>query len=312
MFNISTLKTHLIGMIGLRNTPDPDFPQQSLTGASESVYFDDYHPLVTYDNLYWICPNFDAMNFDMWTATGYATGAYVIYDLVAYQAGRTMLTGDTPSKTSTAWTTPVDDWLTNKENASINKLCNDLFTNKKMNESTKTFLDSVQVVDGAGRQADTVTASSRFVGFEIDLKRANNIKAVINYIGLQFTSIQTNLTIYLFHSSQKTAIGTWVLTSGAATSFDWIDAKTPTTGSNELHYVNYALNIDSGGMYYIGYFEDDITGSAIEKSLGCGACGGYPNTSFKWSKWAEIRPFEVLSGNLDGTNIFDIEDVSYS
>ena len=242
----------------------------------------------------------------------FLSGAYVIYDLVAYQAGRTMLTGETPSKTSTAWTTPVDDWLTNKENASINKLCNDLFTNKKMNESTKTFLDSVQVVDGAGRQADTVTASSRFVGFEIDLKRANNIKAVINYIGLQFTSIQTDLTIYLFHSSQKTAIGTWVLTSGAATSFDWIDAKTPTTGSNELHYVNYALNIDSGGMYYIGYFEDDITGSAIEKSLGCGACGGYPNTSFKWSKWAEIRPFEVLSGNLDGTNIFDIEDVSYS
>ena len=299
-------------MIGLRDTADPDFPVNILTGASENVWFDDYHPLVTYDNLYWICPNFDGMNYSTWTSTGYSTGSYVIYDNVAYKATRTMLTGDTPSLTSTAWNTPVLDWITQKENAAINKLTNDLFTSKKINESTKTFLDSVQVVDGAGRQADTITAASRFVGFEIKLKRANNIKAVINYIGLQFTSIQTDLTIYLFHSSQKAAVGTWTLTSGAAVSFDWLSAASPATGSNELHYVNYANNIDSGGIYYIGYFEDDITGSAIEKDMGCGFCGGYPDASYKWSKWAEIRPFAVASGSLDGTNIFDIEDVGYS
>ncbi len=311
MFNVATLKTNLIGMIGLRDTADPDFPVNILTGASENVWFDDYHSLITYDNLYWISPNYDGMNYADWFLTGYSTGSYVIYDNVAYQAGRTMLTGDTPSLTSTAWTTPVLDWLENKENASINKLCNDLFTSKKINESTKTFLDSVQVVDGAGRIEDTVTASGRFVGFEIDLKRMNNIKGVINYIGLQFTSIQTDLTIYLYHSSQKTAVGTWVLTSGSANSFDWISATSPTTGTNELHYVNYALNIDSGGSYYIGYFEDDITGSAIEKELGCGSCGGYPNSNYKWSDWAMIRPFAVESAGLDGTNIFDIDSIGY-
>ncbi len=305
MFNIATIKTNLIGMIGLRDTKDPDFPQNSLTGTSESVYFDDYHPLITYDNLYWICPNFDGMNFTKWISTGYATGAFVTFDKVTYQAGRTMLTGDTPSKTSTAWTTPVIDWLTEKENASINKLCNDLFTDKKMNEASKTFLDSVQVVDGAGRQADTITASSRFVGFEIRLKRANNLKAVVNYIGLQFTQVQTDLTIYLFHSSQKAAVGTWVVTTGAATSFDWVTG-TATTGTNEMHYVNYANNIDAGGAYYLGYFEDDITGSAIEKDLGCDSCGF---SNFKWSQYAQIRPFEV--SDLDGTNIFDIDAIAY-
>ena len=309
MFNIATIKTNLFGMIGLRNIADQDLPDHTLTGATQSVYFDDYHPLVIYDNLYSLCPNFDGMNYDKWTATGYATGSYVKYDNIAYQAGRTMLTGDVPSLTSTAWTTPFIDWMTNKENASINKLCNDLFTSKKINESTKTFLDSVQVVDGAGRIEDTITASSRFVGFEIDLKRTNNIKAIINYIGLQFTSIQSGLTIYLFHSSQKAAVGTWSLTSAAANSFDWLTAASPATGSNEMHYVNYALNIDSGGMYYLGYFEDDITGSAIEKDIGwnCG-CG---STVVKWSKWAQIRPIAVASGDLDGTNIFDIDAIGY-
>lgn len=312
MFNVATLKTALSGMIGLRDTADPDFPVNILTGASENVFYDDYHALITYDNLYWICPNFDGMNYPGWTATGYATGTYVIFDNVAYQAGRTMLTGDTPSLTSTAWTTPVLDWLEQKEDAAINKLCNDLFTDKKLNQSTKTFLDSVQVVDGAGRLEDTITASDRFVGFEITLQRSNNIKAVISNIGLQFTSIQTNLTIYLFHSSQKEAVGTWVLTSGAANSFDWISATDPTTGTNELYYVNYALNIDSGGTYYIGYFEEDITESAIKKELGCSECGGYPNSNYKWSKWAMIRPFEVVSGDLDGTNLFDIDRIGYS
>jgi len=300
MFNITTIKTAFTGMIGLRDTSDPDFPKGTLTSASEYVYFNDYHPLITYENLYSIAPNYDAFSYDTWTATGYSTGSYAKYDNVVYKSQRTMLTGDTPSLTSTAWQTPLKDWITQKKEASINKLCNQLFTNKKLNESTKTFLDSVQVVDGAGNIEDTVTASGRFVGFEIDLLRANNVKAVINYIGLQFSSAQTDLNIYLFHSSQKSAVATWKLSS-ASTSFDWVDASSPETGSNRLDYVNYALNIDSGGKYYIGYFEDDITGSAIEKEC----------ANVKWSQWAEIRPICVESAHLDGYNIFDIDNVGY-
>ena len=307
MFNISTVKTALYGMIGLRDSIDPDIPLCTLTGASESVYFDDYHPLITFDQLYHIAPGYDGMNYTKWVSTGYSTSSYVMYDNVSYCGTRTMLTGDTPSKTGTAWTSPVNAWIQNKQYASINKLCNQLFTDKKMNESAKTFLDSVQIIDGAGRLQDTATAGSKFVGFEIDLKRINNIKAVINQIGLQFTSIQTGLTIYLFHSSQKTAVGTWSLTSSAANSFDWLSATSATTGTNEMHYVNYSGNINSGGKYYIGYFEDDITGSAIVKS-DC-AC---EDVRYKWSKWATIRPIEISSGDLDGTNLFDIDAIGYS
>ena len=307
MFNISTAKTALFGMIGLRDTADPDYPVNTLTGATQSVYFDDYHPLVMYDNLFEVSPNYDGMGYDTWTATAYDSGDYVIYDNIAYKGQRAMVAGDVPSMTSTGWQTPVKDWITDKQNASINKLCNQLFTNKKLNEATKTFLDSVQVVDGAGRLEDTITASGRFVGFEINLMRTNNIKAVINYLGLQFSSVQTDLTIYLYHSSQKAAVGTWKLSSASASSFDWISATDPTTGSNEMHYVNYSNNIDSGGSFYLGYFEDDITGSAIEKDVGCNC----ENTVIKWSKWAKIRPIAVASGDLDGANIFDIDAIGY-
>ena len=309
MFNISTIKTSMIGMIGLRDSDDPEVPICTLTGTTQSAYFNGYHPLVTFDNLYKIAPNFNGMNFAKWSSTGYATGSYAMFDNVAYYATRTMLTGDTPSLTGTAWISPVNNWVTDKKNEAITTITHQIFTDKKVNEGAKTFLDSVQVVDGAGKITDTITASGRFVGFEIKLKRTNNIKAVINYIGLQFSEIQSNRIIYLFHSSQKTAVGTWIVTTSAAESFDWVSG-TVSTGTNEMHYVNYANNIDSGGTYYLGYFEDDITGSAIEKDLGCDPCG-FPNSNYKWSDWAEIRPMEIASGDLDGTNIFDIDAVSY-
>jgi len=243
------------------------------------------------------------MAYTNWTSTGYATGSYVMYDKIAYKATRTMLTSDTPSLTGSAWESPVNDWIQNKQYAAINKLSNQIFTNKKLNESTKTFLDSVQVVDGAGRIEDTVTGAGRFVGFEINLRRINNIKAVINQIGLQLTTSQT-LTVYLFHSSHKAAVGTWSLTNSTAHTFDWKTA-TATSGTNELNYVNYSGDIDSGGKFYIGYFESDLTGSAIKKDFDC-------DTTYKWSRFADIRPIEVPSGGLDGTNIFDINDVGYS
>ena len=293
-------------MIGLRDSDDPEMPLCTLTAASEYVYFDDYHPLVTFDQLYHIAPVYDGMNYSTWTSTGYSTGSYVMYDKVAYKATRTMLTGDTPSLTGTGWESPVNDWIQNKQYAAINKVCHRLFTNKKLNSAAKTLLDSVQIIDGTGRIEDTVTASGRFVGFQLRPKKINNIKAVINYIGLQFTAQQSGLTLYLFHSSQKTAVGTWSLTSAGANSFDWISATSATTGTNELHHVKYSSNIDSGGTYYFGYFEDDISGSAIKKDIDC------VDTTFAWSKFIDIRPIEVLSDDLDGTNIFDIDQVGYT
>ncbi len=100
MFNVNTIKTAFSGMIGLRNTNDPDYPISTLTGASEYVYFNDYHPLITFENLYSIAPNYDAFDYSTWTATGYSTGSYVKYDRIVYKAQRTMLNVLLPS---TVW-----------------------------------------------------------------------------------------------------------------------------------------------------------------------------------------------------------------
>ena len=307
MFNVTQLQTALDTAIGLRNTDDPDLPDCRVTTTDTGRYYNEYHPLITWENLYYIAPNYDGDSFSAWTATAYSTGDIILHDSIAYEATRTITATSTTPLTLTAWRSPVNSWVEQKVNASISKLANTVQTNKKMAKATKTFLQTTQLIDGPGRYGDTITPGSRFVGFEIIPKYTNNIKAVIDYIGLQFTEAQTDLKIYLFHSSQYSPIGIYTFTTSASNSFDWQNVTTNlTSGISYMPYVDYANNIDSGGSFYLGYFEDDISGSAIEKDFT--TC--YRSTKYNLiTKWVDIRPMTVTP---NGTNLFDIDDVGYT
>ena len=102
-----------------------------------------------------------------------------------------------------------------------------------------------------------------------------------------------------------------------------------TTGTNKfnwasltdfvLDYVNYADDIDSGGTWYLGYFEADITGYAVNKAYDfyAGPCAGCSNdqtnvTKYNlWSKYVSIMPFYVASADLDSTNLPALENIEY-
>ncbi len=309
MFNIESIKTALSGAIGLKNTDDPDLPDCTLTSSSTGMYYNDFHPLITWENLYYISPNYDGQAHSSFSATAnYATGTFAKSENITYKALRTIAATSTVPASSTAWESPVNDWIETKIDSSISVLCNVMQTDKKIAKSTKTFLDNVQLIDGAGRMDDTITASSRFVGFEIIPKPTNNIAATLDYIGLQFSTAQTALPVYLYHSSQNSPIGTFSFTTSAGRSFDWLSASDNiSTGSYTLPYVNYARNIDSGGTYYLGYYEDDISGSAIEKDFT--SCRNSPNYKM-FTKWMDIRPISV--SGVSGTSLFDIDDVGYT
>lgn len=304
MFEISTIKTALLQSIGLKDTEDPQFPDCKLTTTDTGMYYNDYHPLITFDNLYYIAPNYDGMSYNAYSATtSYATGSYVISDNIAYKSTKYIATGSAPD--ADGWKSPVNDWIEGKINATISKLCNNVATNKKINESTKTYLESIQVVDGNADVSNTITPSGRFVGFEITPKAINNITAVIDYIGLQFTAAQTNLKIYLFHSSKQQYLGYFTVSTSGAKNFEWKSASTTMSegGRYSLPYIDYTNNIDSGGSYFIGYFEDDISGNAIYKDW-------EPGNNYRlFNNFITIRPIEVET--LNGTDLFDLSDIGY-
>jgi len=321
MFTIATMKTALVGAIGLRNSDDPAFYDllSTLSDSDTEMYWNDYHPLITFENLYAVCPNYDAFSITAWDAgTTYAEA-----DLskkssnVFASVKKDNKNHDPTTDDGTWWKLPINNWLTQKINASISKVLNHMFTNKKLMESTKTLLDNVQLFGGAGRIQDVITANSRFVGLEITPKQINNIQLIIDYIGLQFTEAQTDLTIYLFHSSRPAAITSLAITTTTAKKFEWTTAIVDSVNNFTLNYVDLANDIDAGGSYYLGYFEDDISGSAIKKryqfgSPPCYGCNGVDMGLYNlWNKFFDVRPFAVASGDLDGTNLWDITKMGY-
>jgi hypothetical protein len=324
MYSISALQAGLTGLIGVRNTKTTDIPAISsgLTATSSGSYWDDYHPLLNTDTLFYSAPNFEAENYGTWSnAVSYTLGTRKIYSNIAYEC--TVVAGSTigvlPSAL-TEWKTVFSAWMGERINSSIANLFNRLATEKKLNLSTKSLFEDVQLFTGAGRLQDTISNNNRMVGLQIDPKKINNIKVVLNNLGVQFTAIQPGFTIYLYHSSRKQAVASMVVTTSVAYKFEWKTlADTTSTLPFDLDFVNFASNIDSGGHWYIAYLESAITGSSIEKKYDfesgpCTGCGDNQNVKIYnlWNKYVDIMPFYFSTGDLDGVNLPDISKIRYT
>lgn len=265
MFTISDIKTALSGYIGFRaGVVATASVATALRTSVSGQYWDDFHPLLTTDNLWYSYPK---DNFST--------------------------------------------WLSQRVDTSVSKLINKLATNKKLSYSTKSIFDNLQLFTGVGKTNDSIPKSSRLVGLAVTPKNINNIQVVINQIGLQLTEAQS-LTVYLWHSSRVATVDSQVVTCVSNNQFEW----TALSGFN-LDYVNFTKDIDAGGTWYIGYFESDITGSAIRKTYDfysgpCVSCPGTGNNRARynlWSKYVEVMPFSVPYSKLSGGNLPSVEDM---
>lgn len=319
MYSISSLQSGLTGLIGCRDTKTTDIPaiDSSLTASSSGQYWDDVHPLLDTENLFYCAPNYEAESYSTWSAlTTYTTGQRVIYGGTAWQSKADANLNNTPAA-GAWWKTVFSTWIGERINSSIANLFNRLAVEKKLNLSTKSIFDNLQLFTGPGRLQDTITNSGRMVGLRIHPKMINNIRATLDKIGVQFSDVQAGFNIYLYHSSRKASVASMAITTTVAYRFEW---KTLTAGSFDLDYVNFDDNIDSGGYWYIAYFEDDITGSSINKKYDFeyGPCNTCANTQDEyriynlWNRYIDIEPFYVSAGNLDGANLPDIENMAFT
>jgi hypothetical protein len=206
----------------------------------------------------------------------------------------------------------VETYLQNKINQGINKMLRKMTNFKKEMASTKTLLNSAALFDGVAPLNNTITAESRFVGMEFELKPSYGVDVTIDKIGFQSNSIQAGFNLYLFHSSQEAPIQTIPVTTAVARSFQWITLATPIS----LKYLSDTYDV--GGLFYLGYFEDDITGQALKKDFNFsrGVCGTCNRNAYKiWNTrldFLRITPMYVANGNLNGGNLFDYNDVVHT
>ena len=247
MYNISTIKTNLSGEVGWRQPLESEFAIIDVPNliSSSGLIFQDFHPLVTIENLRNVVPeNLSDAEFNT--------------------------------------------FISDMQRGVIAKAVQNVFQKKK--PLTKALLDKLRLFDQANVMDDPINNSGFWVGYEINLNKNNNLKVVIDAIGSQFDGIKTGLTIFLFHSSKKTAIKTFPL--------DTIkdDSKFDDLTDFDLDYLTFI-----GGTYYIGYKQDDL-GSvrALNRGFDLSDQQNKP-------KHFTIRPIRIE--NYTGIELFDIDDI---
>ena len=323
MYDVTKIQTAFANLVGWRSPYNPDYPTLSsaVTTTNSGLYFQDQYPFLSIENMDAICEDFDNMGIAAYAGgTTYAAGDKVISASRAYISLQAANVGKTPASNPTWWRPLLEQFLidTNKQMALM--AIEAVMSHKKLTKSTKALWDQVMIFDGAGSMSSTVINEGRFVGLKVTPGKFNGIRVDLNYIGLQFTQNQTDLTIYVFHSSQIDPVYTQsVSTTKTEKSFEWIALTDTKLYYSNIDQTTIGNQVDAGGSYYIGYFEDDITGQAIDKQFDftkvpCMDCNKdvYNRYAYNiYNKFAKVEPCYVEAADLNGALMWDIEDTNY-
>ena len=213
----------------------------------------------------------------------------------------------------------ITAYLDDVETAAINIALNKLVEEKKLNNDGQDIITENLILPNVIR-GDAITNESRFVGVEFVLNDYIGIRAVINRIGLYLTAAEAGLTLYLFNSLQPTSVNTFTYISTTANSFQWIDQEVIMDFDNG---VQIAPEVDtSGGVWYLGYYQDALTGQAIEyktMNWSTGGCLVCPDTKTnaqifrQISGYVQMTPFYIASANVPAVGtMFDPDDIVYN
>lgn len=315
---ISEIQTALFNEVTFRNTLDTDeYPlDTSVFGTPESgQYYNDSFALLELNNLKYIAPFQEGFNYPVYSSSSIYNTGDVVKDNNDEEIFYTSLTDanqGNPLSDTNNWerTYPFSQWLEKKvRNNVINPLFNEVFLKKKLNQTSKSVLTDLNLFEGVGNLYNTIPKEGRFVGMKWQFNSHQNLKLFINRISLQFSGSES-FNIYVYHSSQLEPIQVVPVTYTKGNgSSEWIVLD------EEIMLEFDSDDYNSGGYFYIGYYENDITSSAIRYNYNwngaCKACGGnaarWRRHYEQYSRYMYVNPFLVLNSNLQGTDLWNID-----
>jgi hypothetical protein len=322
MFDPTIIKNEFLGLVGFRQTNDPDFQKLAgnliYTGQNTLIN----HPLINAENLEMTAKQFAEYNYPQWVnITPYIVGDRVKNLGIIYEA-ITNNTGQDPVTSPLAW--EVIDlfslYLQDIIESTAEQVVNDMFNEKRESLKTKTLISSMRFYEGPGNLNDKILNTGKLVGVMIEMKHSQNLVNIIERIGLQLSGAANNIPIYIFHSSQPEAIQTILINQTVSNGFQWHNPS----AKIKLHNLNQAY--DTGGYFFIMYDQNNIGGNmAINKRMNfhlqpCGSCSAYNHEAFtKITKFTSVRSCHVdlgdrvTNGALDplGIDLWDIEKTKF-
>lgn len=318
----------LFGLAGFRQNQNPDYPtlSPSVVRSDTGLYFD--HPLINVENLDQAFKNYDSYNFDAFDIlTPYAIGKRVrASDGNVYESLTAGNLGNLPDATPLSWVLVplLSQRLEQVVRNSINTVINSVFTQKKLEGVSKNIFERVQLFDGGGSLLNKEVKQSRFVGLQIVLQNQNDISVILRRIGTQFSLANPNLKLYVYHSSKETPVKIIDLALLSTNSFEWTDLQ----GVTGL-VLNSMESQSQGGVFYIGYYEDELLGQAINKgydfgtpppAYGGSCCANNYAYYTAWSNHMSVTPFYIpaayligiLPGDVGGAKLWDLGKIQYA
>jgi len=218
-----------------------------------------------------------------------------------------------PSPLSWKLLYPFSEWLEDFTNTTILRFAQSIVNLKKNDKQSKALMVDTPVYNGTGRLANInnyISNQNKFVGWQLNTIPNKDVNLSIKKIGLHFVDVQTDLTMYVFHSSQLDPINTFTVSTTGPKSFVWVDI--------EDIQLNYTDDYATGGEFYIGYYQDDVVGvGAINNDrfnfqapcLSCNRTGrGYWDA---YNKFVNVSSFSVSDGNYTKGEMWDTDMNTY-
>jgi hypothetical protein len=315
MYRPEDIKTGLKNLCGWRqNYNTSDFSiSNSLTVSESGQFYQDFHPLITLENVKAIAPDFVRITLPTWNiATQYRKGDRVSLSTVDYRATQDNL-GLTPDSNTDSWE-PFDafsEWLEQKTMASILKAIGSFWSEKISSKTAKNILESKTIFNGTGRITDLIPNESNFVGFEITPMRANGVVTKLEKIGLQFTGTD-EIKVYLMHSSQVEPVKEATFQRTKSGSMEWFDLQ-------DWFLPYSSTSIDTGGSWYLVYDQSALeTSQAVRKDKDwskkpCTTCDTQEVAYYDiWSKYIEFHPFKIAGVSSESPEMWDVSKNLYT
>lgn len=247
---------------------------ESLTKSETGQYYQDFHPLLTLENIASIAPDFSKYDTEMSDAEAFS------------------------------------EWLRNKTGASILKLVETYYSAQMADKVVKNLLESKVLFDGAGRLADVVRNTNSVVGLEVIPIRAEGVTLRIEKIGLQFNQ-NGPVKLYVMHTSSPEPIRTIDVEYTKNGGVQWVDFSdlylpyvSDDTDAGGSWFICYDQKDLPEGMMAVQKNRD-------WSKEPCPTCNRVDYINWQaWSRFLEIHPFRVPS---DGTGeMWDVQRNVYT
>lgn len=221
VYNVSTIKTALLGVNNWRqNANASGWQLTAMTTGTSGIAYNDYHPLLAFDNIQQIAPDFDTLH---------------------------------PVDAS-ARNTAFTAWLQGKTEGWIAQTVEEWFLQKSGLKTAGSMIDRRDLFTASGSVSETESLLSSMTGIEIKPTRSLNLRLLVEKLSLQFDT-NNSVTVYLFKAGTSAAVKSEAFTYNTAPSVQWFTPATDWEIKGEgVYYLCYDASLLSGN--YINGVKD--------------------------------------------------------